>query len=410
MCEGAWAAEVLGSVHANHSLRGLAGGGLGRLRVRAGQPPVVGRTFRLFATLRFDLERAAQSQRGSVFALWRKCSFRYRWFHRANEAPSERALERVVTELPLSAVVPTIDRSASLARTLESLEQQQLLPSELIVVDASQNSDTREMLIGFAQRIGGNASVRWLAANSAGAAAQRNQGVAESRQPSIWFFDDDVRFEPECLARLWRVFDGDPLLGGVSAMITNQHYQTPGLASRWMFRLMAGGPSRSYAGRVIGPAVNLLPEDHDGLAEVVPVEWLNLTCTIYRRAAMPQPPFPDVFHGYSFMEDLALSLAVGSRWKLANARTARIFHDSQPGAHKSDPGSLAEMVLVNRCYVMTQYLRRTKPRDYLRLLAWTAFMHLAALRSSDGRRSLGARLRGELRGIQKLRRSRARKQ
>lgn len=312
-----------------------------------------------------------------------------------------------MNQLPLSAIVPTIDRCDSLARTLASLEQQQLLPVELIVVDASQTSDTREMLSGFAQRVGGSASVRWLAASSSGAAAQRNQGVAESCQPSIWFFDDDVRFEPECIARLWRVFDGDPMLGGVSAMITNQRYQTPGLASRWMFRLMAGGPSQSYAGRVIGPAVNLLPEDRDDLAEVVPVEWLNLTCTIYRRAAMPEPPFSDAFHGYSFMEDLALSLAVGRSWKLANARTARIFHDSQPGAHKSDPGALAEMVLVNRYYVMSQYLRRTKPRDYVRLLAWTAFMHLASLRSSAGRRSLGARLRGELRAIQTLRRSRA---
>ncbi len=58
---------------------------------------------------------------------------------------------------------------------------------------------------------------------------------------------------------------------------------------------------------------------------MVPVEWLNTTCTLYRREALPDPPFLSHFTGYSLMEDLALSLTVGKRWKLANARGLRIF-------------------------------------------------------------------------------------
>jgi len=57
---------------------------------------------------------------------------------------------------------------------------------------------------------------------------------------------------------------------------------------------------------------------------------------MYRREAIPSPPFPEHFSGYSMMEDLTLSLVVGRKWKLANARTARIYHDSQPGTHKSN--------------------------------------------------------------------------
>jgi hypothetical protein len=48
------------------------------------------------------------------------------------------------------------------------------------------------------------------------------------------------------------------------------------------------------------------------------------------------------------MENLALSLTVGKRWKLANARTVRIYYNSQPGTQKSAPRVLAEMQLVNR--------------------------------------------------------------
>jgi hypothetical protein len=199
-----------------------------------------------------------------------------------------------------------------------------------------------------------------------------------------------------CFARLWRALQSDDRLGGVNAMVTNQRYHAPGQVGRFMFRLMAGRVESSYAGRVLGPAVNLLPEDRDDLPEVVPVEWLNTTCTLYRRDALPDPPFPDHFTGYSLMEDLTLSLIVGRRWKLANARTARIYHDSQPGSDKADPSVLARMYILNRYYVMTRILERKRIRDHLRLLMWLCFSHCAALKTAAGRRSLPARLAGEL--------------
>jgi len=242
-------------------------------------------------------------------------------------------------------------------------------------------------------------AVSWKAAEVPGAASQRNEGVRSCSQPVIGFTDDDVLFEPMCFARLWDALNSDASLGGVNAMITNQRYQAPGRISRLVFRLMAGGAQVSYAGRVLGPAVNLLPEDRDDLPEVVPVEWLNTTCTLYRRVALPDPPFSSQFQGYSLMEDLALSLTVGKRWQLANARTARIFHDSHPGTHKSDPAVLAEMHLLNRYYVMKQVLGRSRFQDHFNLAVWMTFSHISALAGSSGWRSQGARLRGECRAV-----------
>jgi hypothetical protein len=153
---------------------------------------------------------------------------------------------------------------------------------------------------------------------------------------------------------------------------------------------------------VLGPAVNLLPEDRDDLPEVVPVEWLNTTCTLYRREALPDPPFPPQFHGYSLMEDLALSLTVGKRWPLANARTARIFHDSQPGTHKSDPAVLAEMQLVNRHYVMTKILGRNRVADYLKLILFELFSIASSLQSRSGRATVGLALRGRVGALRRM--------
>src|SRR5262249_14468861 len=155
----------------------------------------------------------------------------------------------------------------------------------------SESSTTRSQCVE--QPMPGLASeIVWQAAQTRGAASQRNEGVLSCRPHSIiGFFDDDILFEPDCIARLWRALQSDRGLGGVNAMITNQRYHPPGRVSWLMFRLMAGKTKASYAGQVLGPAVNLLPEDRDDLPEVVPVEWLNLGCTLYRREALPAPPF-----------------------------------------------------------------------------------------------------------------------
>ena len=84
---------------------------------------------------------------------------------------------------------------------------------------------------------------------------------------------------------MWRALHSDERIGGVNAMITNQRYQMPGRISRFVFHLIDGRPESSYAGGVLGPAVNLLPADRDDLPEVVPVEWLNTgaRCTVGKR-------------------------------------------------------------------------------------------------------------------------------
>ncbi|MEP7305888.1 MAG: glycosyltransferase family 2 protein [Acidobacteriota bacterium] len=304
--------------------------------------------------------------------------------------------------LPATAVIATCHRAQALSRTLASLLAQDALPAELFVVDASVDGATRLEVEALAAKLSDRCAVRWMLAEASGAAAQRNQGVIVATQPFVWFFDDDIIFEPHCVARLWRAINADPSIGGVNATITNQGYHSPGPISRTLFTLLDGRRRRSFAGRVIGPAVNLLPEDRPDLPDAVPVEWLNTGCTIYRRSALPKPPFDPIFSGYSMMEDLALSLRVGRKWRLVNARTARIVHDSQPSEHKSDVGAMAKMELVNRYYVMTEVLERKRPTDLIKLLLWEAFQLTIALIRADRRQTFPAMWRGKIRALRQI--------
>ncbi|MEL7420932.1 MAG: glycosyltransferase [Cyanobacteria bacterium J06555_3] len=299
--------------------------------------------------------------------------------------------------LPISAVVATRDRPIPLKTMLESLAKQSVQPQEMIVIDGSDDEQTQQLCAG---KITGLATeIHYYRATEVGAATQRCQAMKYITQNTVWLLDDDIIFEPNCLERMWQALNSDRQLGGVNAMITNQQYLPPGKISHALFRYLHGRPEASYAGKCITPGLNLLPEDRRDLPEVVIVEWLNTTCVLYRRQALPQPLFPSLFTGYSLMEDLALSLTVGKQWRLANARTARIFHDSQPGRHKNNQKILAEMELVNRHYIMTQILGKGTLEDYGKLIVLQLFMIAASLVTWRGWLNLPGVIWGKLKAI-----------
>lgn len=312
-------------------------------------------------------------------------------------APETSVRSHGIQLLPVSAVVATLGRAHSLSLTLRSLARQTAQPRELIIVDASNDNETATTC---ATPIDGLASsIRHVRARRPGAASQRNEGVQLASQAVVWFFDDDIRFEDKCAERLWAALQSDDALGGVNATIVNQQYGRPGRLSQLLFCVLHGRRELSYAGRCIGPALNLLPEDADSLPEVVAVEWLNTTCTLYRRAALPQPPFPPEFKGYSLMEDVALSLVVGRNWKLANARTARIVHDSQAGREKNDVVHRSRMEVVNRYYLMTNVMKRRSVADHSRFALLIAFSLITSAITADGIAKLPRRIFGVAMGL-----------
>jgi len=290
-----------------------------------------------------------------------------------------------------------MNRSEALSRMLISLAQQTAQPAEMVIIDASQDNQTEDLIA----RPFPNLQTKFVyrRAKQMGAAVQRNEAMTYASHSYVLFFDDDIVFEPDCLARLWQALQSDQGLGGVNATFTNQRYLPPGQLSATLFRILNGRSEVSYAGRCIGPALNLLPEDRSDLPEVVPVEWLNTGCTLYRREALPSPPFSDHFVGYSFMEDVALSLTVAKNWKLANGRTARIFHDSQAAQYKSNRFMMAKMELVNRHFVMTKILTRTAVSFYLKLAILEAFGIATSLNSSKAWRALPSVLMGKASAI-----------
>lgn len=302
-------------------------------------------------------------------------------------------------KLPVSAILPTKDRTAVLQRTIDSIFAQSHIPAQLIIVDASSDRSTEVLIESIRPAV--PTTILYIRAATLGAAPQRMQGLDAASEQYILFADDDIVLEPACLERLFNGFSQGDQVGAVSSMITNQSYKRPGSFTRFMFGLMSGERRDSFAGRLIGPAWNMLPEDRDDLPEYVPCDWLNTTCTMYKRDRMPTPVFSSHFTGYSMFEDVTLSFTIGKKYRLLNARTARIFHDSQSGSKKQDIARMSAMEMVNRYYVMTRVLEHKKIGDYLKFWIFTIYGLLPALKPSRWR-ILPALIVGRIRGAIKI--------
>src|SRR4051812_11126537 len=102
------------------------------------------------------------------------------------------------TTAPVSAIVATKDRPAMVQRTLEQIALQSCIPVEVIFIDASGTTATRDVCESF---VTADFKIVYKKAIQPGAALQRMQGVDVALQPIIWFLDDDVIMEAECTLR-----------------------------------------------------------------------------------------------------------------------------------------------------------------------------------------------------------------
>ncbi len=305
--------------------------------------------------------------------------------------------------VPVSAILPTRNRAPILERFLESLAHQEALPAEVVICDSSDNKETASVVERQRSRFTSEVSIVYEKAGRTGLAPQRNQAVATSTQPFVWFLDDDMILEPGCLERLHAAITSSARIGGVTATLVNEAYHPPGLVTQRLLKFFENGQGRStYASSCVGPGWTFL---HDATPEgpaLMPAEWLGGGCTLYRREALPTPAVPDHFEAGALGEDLAASLTVGHHWEMYHVRAARCYHDSQGGDHKSSFVKHADQTLRNRYFIMTRVMGKDSLRDVLDLALMHAFIWIGQLRHLKTWRRAGCMMVGWSLAIYKM--------
>jgi len=257
--------------------------------------------------------------------------------------------------MKLSAVIATANRAVHLAEAFSTFLSQSRLFDEIVIVDASSDDATKNLCTNWLSRL----PLVYIPCQIMSAAVQRDIGIKASNGDIVYFLDDDVLLEDHYVEEIARLFENDPeqAIGGVSGTIINQTYGKPGWITRQYLYFMAGEYSFSYAGRVIGPGINLLPEDEG--PDIKQVEWMpSGACAYLKTALNAVGGFGDFFKAYSMCEDVYLSTRVAQKWKLMNTRKARLFHKDLGGKTHKNWREIGKMSVINRWMVVRDVLHK----------------------------------------------------
>ena len=300
-------------------------------------------------------------------------------------------------------VIATRHRPEAVRDCLHSINVQSVLPCQVVVVNSSGSSETKNLVDSLSTVLEYPCVYRHTLIPSA--AQQRNLGADLCTAEVILFLDDDVILETAFILEILSIFDsGGATVAGVSGTISNQVYSDPKGLNRLLLGLCLGRLRGSYAGKVIGPSVNFLPADRPDTVQ--PVEWLPTTCTAFRRDIFMAYRFENTFEGYSFAEDVHLSTRIAQNYQLMNTTRARVFHSDLGKDTHRDWTALGESQVKNRHLVMTSVLGRTGLIVNLRLFAYEmiycSLTWLAAGISASRITRLYALLGGKLAGFRKV--------
>ncbi|MBL8227488.1 MAG: glycosyltransferase family 2 protein [Bryobacterales bacterium] len=287
----------------------------------------------------------------------------------------------------VSVIIATRNRPAFLKETLTDIARQNCRPDEVIVVDASEQLDTKTVV----ETSGSAVPVRYIHSTIPSAARQRNVGAAYAHGDLLMFLDDDVSLDGGFIKHVVSVFDADHegKVGGVTGTIANESFQEMSWFNTALLRLCLGvSRHEEFAGRVLGPAVNFSPRDLGDQGNQT-VEWMAGVCATYRRNLFLEERFPEHYRGYSFAEDLHLSLRIARRARLVCSGGARLIHRDGGKGQARDWVALGNSIVRHRYEIMTSLLGKRSMGMKLRLLFYEGVYHALvvvreAWRTRDG--------------------------
>ena len=318
-------------------------------------------------------------------------------------------------QLSWGLLVATFQRHEILKECVTRALEQTRRPSEIVIIDASENWEaSRDAIWKLANESGLNVRLVYERAVEASTSCQRNQALAMSSVDVAFMFDDDTLMWPDCAEQILLVYelDAGARVLAVGAGTVDQRWAPSTTDDRgngslqgkrcaplqWLeHRLTSGGFNfLAYDKLELKP----LPDELRGLNVAVENLISGYRLTI-RRSIFPEFQFCERLKRYASGEDLDLTYRLGRKGVLINAFDAKVFHEKSPS------GRLSRQVSTSlRCLNMMYLFRKNchPARSGLVPFRFFAGRLLIELLSDVSRRRLTMpQFRGVLRVIPQLR-------
>ncbi len=286
-------------------------------------------------------------------------------------------------------VVATYQRKQILTQCLQLAVEQTRKPSEIIVIDASDNwQSTRSQVMD--EIASHYPEIRWIyqAASQRGLPLQRNQGLELATADITFLLDDDSLMYPTCAEEIMRVYEADTegVVKGVQSILSptvpsdvtvndipkavgsHRDQWIPGIESfqRFIWRHLF----------LMDSDFLCIPYDGEFPKHTVPNSLSHLNVSLvkifhgcrmtYRREAIAQEQFEPLLLFYALLEDMDASYRVSRHGILLEASDAKLHH------FQSSSGRLSRYVVsvlsaMNQAVCLRRYsndLKRDRDRFY----------------------------------------------
>ncbi len=149
-----------------------------------------------------------------------------------------------MSDYRISAVIPTYNNAAHIARAIESALRQSYKPFEIIVVDDGSADNTREVVAAYGEK------VRYIYRHNAGPSAARNAGILAASGDWIAFLDSDDEWLENRLGDQICLLERNPGLCWLSSNFITclcvSERRAPYTPPQKFRRLLDGGDTMSY--------------------------------------------------------------------------------------------------------------------------------------------------------------------
>ncbi len=301
-------------------------------------------------------------------------------------------------------VIATRNRLPALELSLPLMLAQDRLPSEFILVDASDDHEAlRNGVERLFEKAGVDAGLR-IVRTDPGSARQRNLGIRLARSPVVFCPDDDSLWFRGVADRVMRIYERDegeqiaavcPAESAEPPPEAGDILKTSGRKGRVRFRAALGevmnrvemaffmdpiyieGHSRLF-GRA---APSWLPEEQASLFG--PMTGFQMS---FRTEIIRQCGFDERLGRYSLMEDRDASLYALAERLIVRAEGAKVYHFRMPGK-RTDDFEWGVINILNRAYIVAKHAPLGSParRMLRRYSLFRLAVYLLRAGSPEGR-------------------------
>jgi len=287
-----------------------------------------------------------------------------------------------MNQLPYSIAIATRNRLEALKLSIPRMLSQRRAPSQLVVVDSSDNHEpVRELVHFITEKLDIETSVIH---GERGITQQRNKALEFVKHPIVFFPDDDSILFPNAASEIMKVYDADndKRIAAVCAAesnvapndflaITRNSYsmrfsdKVKARTARFRYSMedwLVPDPAKILGRSFFRPAFK---RDDKWCDSIIPVPWMTGFRMTFRTKVIRTCGFCRSFADYSLFEDIAASFAAWEQGAVVAATKAKIFHYRSP-EKRGDAMRLGFEQLLNKAYVVARHSPPDHPsRKYI---------------------------------------------